>query len=97
MPFFKKNVLSSSDFRDIAKKVPSPLITAACLPRAFTAVARLLTVAFFFRFPSMAKVSEQYIVEERNNGLAKKPLCLTPRRKRKIRHLVEQELERFDR
>src|SRR5690606_3220930 len=32
MPFFKKNVLSSSDFRDIAKKVPSPLITAAaCL------------------------------------------------------------------
>jgi len=45
----------------------------------------------------MAKVSEQYIVEERNNGLAKKPLCLTPRRKRKIRHLVEQELERFDR
>lgn len=62
MPFFKKNVLSSDDFRDIAKKV-----------------------------------SEQYIVEERNNGLAKKSLCLTPRRKRKIRHLVEQELERFDR
>ncbi|ELR20850.1 zinc finger, C3HC4 type (RING finger) domain containing protein [Acanthamoeba castellanii str. Neff] len=43
------------------------------------------------------QVSEQYIVEERNNGLAKKSLCLTPRRKRKIRHLVEQELERFDR
>jgi hypothetical protein len=42
------------------------------------------------------QVSEQYLVEERSNGLAKKSLCLTPRRKRKIKHLVEQELERFD-